>query len=83
VVSSVTPLACIKALDNHERITCKARDSIKSRNPTTWLLVEKGASAFGQKWIFLNLGNNDTVPFIGNCGGVPDLANARIVCTGI
>jgi hypothetical protein len=32
-----------------ERIACKARDSIKSRNSATWLLVEKGALCFWGK----------------------------------
>jgi hypothetical protein len=55
-------------------------------NPATLLLgywLKKAPSAFGQQWIFLNLGNNGIVPFMGNCGGFPDLANARIICTDI
>jgi hypothetical protein len=37
--------------------------------PVKYVSGNKVPSAFGQKWIFLNL---------GNCGGFPNLVNARI-----
>jgi hypothetical protein len=42
-------LLITKRLIELERVACKARDSIKSRNSATWLLVEKGAFCFWAK----------------------------------
>jgi hypothetical protein len=52
-------------------------------NPAAWLLVEKGAFCFWVKMDISQFGQHGTLPFMGNCGGVPDLVNARIIYTDI
>jgi hypothetical protein len=47
-------------------------------------LKKAPSDVFGEKkWIFLDLGNDGIVPFMGHCGGVPDLVNAGIIFTDI
>jgi hypothetical protein len=77
----------IKILSKSDQMSQKSTIK-KTHKPTsiyklpTYLIITDAHLDAG-KILFLNLGNNGTVPFMGNCGGFPNLVNARIIFTGI